>query len=245
MHAENCFITLTYNDEHLPGDGSLNKKHFQDFAKRLRKSTGKKIRYFHCGEYGENLSRPHYHACIFGHDFQDKQLFKTVNGFPLFTSDSLTALWPFGFTTIGALTFETAAYTARYVMKKINGEQAFEHYSRINPYTGEITHVQPEYVTMSLKPGIGADWYEKFKGDVYPDNFVVINGKRSKPPRYYSNKLEQENPQQKIDIKQQQKKFAALHAADNTPERLDLREYILEKKTKKLLRNYEQGITES
>ena len=74
MHEDNCFITLTYDDENIPWDGSLNKQHFQAFMKRLRwHNKEKKIRYFHVGEYGEQLSRPHYHALIFNHDFDDKE----------------------------------------------------------------------------------------------------------------------------------------------------------------------------
>jgi hypothetical protein len=70
LHEKNCFITLTYSPENLPKDGSLDVSHFQKFMKRFRKRFGPGIRFFHCGEYGESLSRPHYHACIFGFDFE-------------------------------------------------------------------------------------------------------------------------------------------------------------------------------
>ena len=69
LHSDNCFITLTYDNAHLPSDFSLDKKHFSDFMKRYRKKFGPNIRYFHCGEYGSKFGRPHYHACIFNHDF--------------------------------------------------------------------------------------------------------------------------------------------------------------------------------
>ncbi len=114
MNEDNCFITLTYNEKNLPHDGSLDKTHFQKFMKKLRKTTDNKIRYYHCGEYGENLQRPHYHACLFGHDFADKEFFQNSNGNDLYISKQLDKTWNKGFATIGNMTFETAAYTARY-----------------------------------------------------------------------------------------------------------------------------------
>ena len=131
MWEENCFITLTYSDEYLPWDGSLNKKHFQDFMKRLRKwEQHKPIRYFHCGEYGEQLQRPHYHALIFNHEFDDRELWTESEGIRTYTSKQLDKLWPWGFSTIGDLNWDTAAYTSRYIMKKMTGEQADDHYYR-------------------------------------------------------------------------------------------------------------------
>ena len=101
MHEDNCFITLTYRPDDLPKDGSLNKKHFQDFMKRFRhRYSDTKIRYYMCGEYGEDFGRPHYHACIFGFDFPDKVHWKTFNGCKLFTSEILEDLWSFGFCTV-------------------------------------------------------------------------------------------------------------------------------------------------
>ena len=120
MYDENCFITLTYREDALPPLGSLDKRHFQLFMKRLRKRYPKKtIRYFQCGEYGEKLSRPHYHACLFNHDFDDKKLFKVEGENRLYVSEKLTQLWPYGYSTVGAVTFESAAYVARYVTKKM------------------------------------------------------------------------------------------------------------------------------
>ena len=61
------FITLTYNDKSLPENSTLQKKEFQNFLKRVRIQLGeRKIKYFACGEYGEEKERPHYHAIIFG-----------------------------------------------------------------------------------------------------------------------------------------------------------------------------------
>lgn len=183
LHEQNSFITLTYDDEHLPKDWSLQKSHFQNFMKRLRKSISHRVRYYHCGEYGDLNARPHYHALLFGHDFSDKRLHSERKEVRLFTSDQLQRLWPMGFSTIGEVTFESAAYVARYVMKKINGPAAEDH------YYGRT----PEYTTMSRRPGIAQKWYEKFKSDVYPRDYVVSRGFKSRPPRYYDNLLGRED----------------------------------------------------
>jgi len=104
LHERNCFITLTYDDEHLPEGGTLVKQDWQLFIDRLRKRFRTKVRYFHCGEYGEQTRRPHYHAILFGHDFDDKTLWKRNHGNPLYRSKSLERLWPHGYSSIGACT---------------------------------------------------------------------------------------------------------------------------------------------
>jgi hypothetical protein len=195
MHESNCFITLTFNDEHLVKRNnpfSLDKSEFQRFMKRLRKTVKNKIRFFHCGEYGEKNGRPHYHALIFGHDFPDKKKFKSKKGTTLYTSEKLAELWPYGFSTVGDITFHSASYTARYITKKITGELADKHYEIINPDTGEVSKKLPEYCTMSRMPGLGQTWFEKFKSDVYPHDYVVINNFKCKPPRFYDNQLSEE-----------------------------------------------------
>ena len=130
LHKRNCFVTLTYNDVNLPEDRGLHYKHFQDFMKRLRKKYGEGIRFYMCGEYGEQLGRPHFHACLFNHDFDDKKLWKTTDSnSKLYRSKELEELWPFGYSSVGDVNFESAAYVARYIMKKVNGEAAELHYS--------------------------------------------------------------------------------------------------------------------
>lgn len=192
LHDQNCFITLTYNPENLPEDGSLHKKHFQDFMKRLRKRfKGQKIRYFHCGEYGSKLGRPHYHAILFGFDFFDKELFSISGNNRVYRSPVLEQLWPFGFSTIGDVTFESCAYVARYVIKKVTGDRASEHYG----------DKLPEYITMSLKPGIGFGWFEKYRTDIYPHDFVVLaDGRKLKTPRFYDKKLLELFPEIYLDV---------------------------------------------
>ena len=118
MYDDNCFITLTYSNQHIPADGSLDVRVFQKFMKRLRKRFGDGIRFYHCGEYGSLLGRPHYHACLFNFDFPDKYLWKENNGQKLYRSPSLEELWPYGYSSIGTVTFESAAYVARYILKR-------------------------------------------------------------------------------------------------------------------------------
>lgn len=241
LHQDNQFLTLTYAPVHLPRSGSLQLAHFQRFMKRYRKWLGKELRYFMCGEYGEKLSRPHYHAAIFGHRFGDLELVNERDGFRLYTSPNLERLWGHGFVTIGELTPESAAYIARYVTKKITGKAAGDHYQTIDPGTGEIFRVRPEFVTMSRRPGIASEWFKMFREDVYPDDFIIHKGKRYPTPRYYDKLLEAEYPQDLECIKEKRKAFADAHVLENTPERLAVRKECLKAKLTRLNRGYENA----
>jgi len=239
MHEESCFITLTMNDEYLAtreNPLSLDKSEFQRFMKRLRKRYGKEIRYFHCGEYGEKNQRPHYHAIIFGLDFKDKELFKVRDEIRLYTSESLAELWPYGFVTIGEVTYESAAYVARYVTKKIKGKDAEDHYIRWDPSTGEGIPIEPEYATMSRKPGIGKTWFDKYKNDVYPHDYVVIKGEyKIRPPRFYDSKLSEEELE-KVKTKRQEELPEVIDQYDENMDRLWVKEAVKENRLKILIR---------
>lgn len=231
----NCFVTLTYSDEHLPIDRSLDYDDFQKFMKRLRKrfkGIGRDpkgdlpIRFYMAGEYGENFGRPHFHVCLFNFDFEDKKLWmKTKSGSKIYRSAALEELWPFGFSSIGEVNFSSAAYVARYIMKKITGRDSEQYYEDVT-VDGEIVQRRPEFNKMSLKPGIGFDWYKKFKDDVYPHDYVVINGKKVKPPRFYDSKFKEEFPLEFEDIQFQREMDAKLRFADNSDERLAVREKV-------------------
>lgn len=243
LYPKNCFITLTYAPEHVPKDGSLKKSHFQKFMKRLRKKFPEnKIRFFHCGEYGEKNDRPHYHACLFNFDFPDRELINT-RGAKLYISKTLQKLWPYGFSTIGDVTFESAAYVARYITKKVTGKRALYHYHLIDSQGEILAERLPEYITMSRRPGIARDWYEKFKDDVFPHDFVVLKEKKLKPPKYYDKLLEQTSPSAAQKIKNLRKALASLHSENNTHERLLVREEVQHHKLKKLKRSYESHDT--
>jgi hypothetical protein len=247
LHQDNSFITLTYrpeyectkkqleNGHHLPADWNLNKEHFQKFMKRLRKANpDKSIKYYHCGEYGNvcrhgidldrvkcpmcNVGRPHYHACIFGYEPSDLVLYEEgeVNRY---TSPSLEKIWRYGFVDVGKLEYQSAAYTARYIMKKVTGDLAEDHYTYMDEY-GEMHPVEPEYSTMSN--GIGKEWYNKYKDDLYPadETPVIGQGVIHGTPRYYAEMLKQEDEEAYEQIKENRQKFREENAEEYTSERL-------------------------
>lgn len=207
QHKRNSFITLTYDDFHCPSDGSLHYEHFQLFMKRLRKAMGP-VRFFMCGEYGPQLLRPHYHACLFGVDFPDRD--------SLDYSSILSSLWPSGFSMVGDLNFNSAAYCARYCCSKVTGDLAAAHYS------GRC----PEFAHMSLKPGIGASWFNRFSTDVFPHDYVVANGHPSKPPRYYDKLFKRRSREVFEDVQFRRETDARARFADNSDERLRVREIV-------------------
>lgn len=241
-HDENCFITLTFNSDNLDPAGSLRKEDFQKFMKRLRKHFApQKIRYFHCGEYGDQLSRPHHHACLFGFDFHDKIFLTEKSGTVLYTSPTLEKLWPFGFSTIGSVTFESAAYVARYVMKKLSYPEADtpEADAARQLFVQHYEDKIPEYVTMSRRPGIGHDWFHKYKTDVYPSDEIIVRSQfKCKPPSYYDNLYDLTNAEEFAQIKRLRKKAAAENK-DNSLARLQVKEKIKLSKTKQLRRKFE------
>jgi len=239
LHQNNCFITLTYDDEHLPKDLSLDHRDFQLFFKRLRKANPHiKIRYYMAGEYGSTFGRPHFHACIFGYDFHDKKLFKRTSADSLlYRSQELEKLWPYGYSTIGDVTFESAAYVARYIMQKQTGKDLNkDHYTYCDLQTGELIKIQPEYNKMSLKPGIGAEWYEKYKTDVYPHDYVEVRGQKIKPPKYYDRLFSKENPYEYDQILYNREKQAKLRPEEHSYERLLVKETVTKAKLQLLKR---------
>lgn len=238
LNDRNCFITLTYDDDHLPDGRTLHYPDFQDFMKRLRKRVGK-LRFYMCGEYGETTKRPHYHACLFGYDFSDKLYFKRIGDFPLYTSSTLAELWPKGTHLIGSVTFESAAYVARYCMEKITGDLAKKHYEFVDTTTGEVFDRAPEFNKGSNRPGIGAPWLERFMSDVYPHGSVVTNGRLAKTPRYYDKIFKRRATQEQLDRFEQKRweMSQMVRAEDMTDERLADKEQVAIAKLKLLKRN--------
>lgn len=248
LHEDNAFVTLTYDDDHLPVDGCLNKKHFQDFMKRLRKAHAPRtIRFFHCGEYGESYDRPHYHACLFNVHFPDQKIYKREQNNVYYTSAELEKLWGKGYAVIGELTFESAAYVARYVCKKITGPLALEHYMRDHPLTGCVRELTREYATMSRggrkegPGGLGAQWFEEYESDVYPWDEVIVRGHPTKPPRYYDKLHEAGQPVSMNRVRQKREEENKQRAENNTPARLDVRERVKKAQVNlHLTRSYEK-----
>lgn len=239
LHDSNCFITLTYED--MPADGSVCLDDWQRFAKRLRHKVGP-FRYFMCGEYGEQNLRPHYHACMFGVDWEDKRCVGfNDRGDPLFTSDILEGVWGHGIVSSGDLSFESAAYVARYCMKKANGsnDYARARYSRVCAGTGEEFLVKPEFATMSRNPGVGAGWFDRWMDDCFPSDDIVHAGRKFPVPRYYLDRLlsltslvpasgRRAAEDFVAALKDARESSADEHSEDLTPERLAVRERVTE-----------------
>jgi len=237
LHERNAFVTLTYRDDQVPAGNSLRHRDWQLFAKRARKELGP-FKFYMCGEYGEQFTRPHYHACLFGIDFEDKEpITKLASEAKLFHSATLERLWRHGYATVGAVTFQSAAYTARYVMKKITGDRAESHYTYIDEH-GEIHQRQPEYNQMSRGgrrgKGIANEWFNRYAQDVYPEDHVIVRGHETKPPRYYDNLLGKSNPALLEKIKK--KREQDVDRKDNTPRRLAAKEQVQQARIKSLKR---------
>lgn len=220
LHVQNCFVTLTFNDEHVAKtpEGLLTlppyQAFFQKFLKRLRKSYGK-VRYYAVGEYGSRTFRPHYHAIIFGWFPSDAQIHHFEEGHPVYISDQLQRLWsdpetkkPYGFVTVGQVTDASIAYVAKYCMKKITGKKADDWYK------GRL----PESTHMSLKPGIGSGWLDVFKDDVYKVDLIADRVYRDsvryascdcRPPKYYDTILSRSFPDIWSLIQGERKSYAA------------------------------------
>lgn len=194
MWKTSCFITLTYKD--LPKDKSLNPDDTRNFIRRFRESFRKPFKYFLVGEYGDHGDRPHYHALIFGHDFglsdyrnhhrlgHDSNNSRTTDLSVLHDTDALncpelTKIWGLGFTSVGDLTFDSAAYCAQYAMKKINGSKAAEHYQGRHP----------EFMRTSQN-AIGKQYALTFANEIISHNSVLANKQTQPVPTYYLKQYE-------------------------------------------------------
>ncbi|AXH73329.1 MAG: replication initiator protein [Microviridae sp.] len=225
LYDFNAFVTLTYRDEFLPDNRSLDHSDFQKFMKRLRKIQPA-VRFYMCGEYGEHFDRPHFHACLFNCNFADRRVWKrTPAGSVIYRSATLERLWPFGYSSIGDVTAESAAYVAGYVHKKITGDRAESHYESIHPFTGEVFSKHPEYNRMSTgrgaTGGIGRAWYDKFGGtDVHVHDGIHLLGKTylASVPKYYDKLLDRIDPDRLSDLKAERQFNALSFGSEYEPE---------------------------
>lgn len=161
LHDQNCFLTLTYDDAHLPQDGKIDKRHLQNFFKRIRRD-GTKIRYIACGEYGGKTNRPHYHAIIFGKDWLEKSVPLKQD---LYTNQSLMETWGHGIVSIAPVTMGSICYVCGYVTKKIADPDTFN--------------------LMSRRPGIGHTWLDLYSDDIARTGVVTIEGRSYQVPKRY------------------------------------------------------------
>lgn len=210
--GDSCFLTLTYDDKHLvfvdgcdPITGevtrspTLDLRHLQLFIKSLRKSTGKKIRYFACGEYGDETARPHYHLIVFGYCPDDLQLQARgrKGAYNYYSSETIAKLWTFGYNLVADVTWESCAYTARYVVKKLTG-------ARSDVYTS--LGIKPPFVVMSRRPGLGQEYYMKFKDKFDDDNYRLhaLDSSRGSVqfarPRYFKKLRDRDDQSNDFDL---------------------------------------------
>lgn len=208
MWKENSFVTLTYKEAPVSDTGvpTLCPRDFVLFMKAVRRARGPGVRFFHCGEYG-NEHRPHHHALLFNCGFDDRISASRSSSGVLYGSVELARLWPHGFSSIGDVSFASASYVARYALKKI-GEPEVE--GRKSPY-----------LTMSRRPGIGSTWYERFKSGVFPADEVVVglNGVYQ-APRFYVERFRKESVLGYEQLK-------AKRAAAEDPDRGDAARYYV------------------
>ncbi|QCQ84639.1 replication initiator protein [Blackfly microvirus SF02] len=174
LHAASAFLTLTYDDDHLPSPPSLSLIDLQLFMKRLRSTRPAGLRFFACGEYGESTSRPHYHLLLFNTDFPDMRFWKDSGSRePLFRSAELSRLWPQGANVIGSVTAKSAAYVAGYMLKKVG------------PSPSLPAGFLPEFRVMSRRPGIGRVWLDRFGQEAYRHDSVILDSHEAAIPKYY------------------------------------------------------------
>lgn len=203
-HTHSVFLTLTYDDEHLPTSfgsdpatgeivsvhATLVKSDLQKFFKRLRFTTKQKLSYYCAGEYGSQTYRPHYHCIIFGLQLDDlKPIRKNFDGQQYYVSKTIEKIWPFGIHVIGDVTKESAAYVARYTIKKATHGFTKEYY--------ELAGIEPEFQTISSKPAIGRRYYEdnieKFKYSTFSVS-TPSGGIKMTMPEYFRKRYKEIDP---------------------------------------------------
>jgi len=229
MHEFSWFTTLTYAEEELPENGTLDPSHLRAFFKDLRRGRPRgSVSYFACGEYGDRTQRPHYHAVLFGPAFLDRLPDPDPTRSGVFRSKTLEGTWRRGIAELGSVTFASASYVAGYVRKKVVSREHPDIYTRVDPETGELVEVEPEFARMSLKPAIGRRWIEKYWQDVYPRDYIVVDGIQQKPPRYYDKWLEKNHPELALQVRE--KRYAEME--DVEPDKLRAAEAIHESRNR-------------
>ena len=237
LYDSNRFATFTYADEYLPASRSLEYGDFQGFMKRLRRSHrgvspgpegNYPLRFFCAGEYGSKRLRPHFHAVLFNLKMEDER--RMQNG--SMQSPKLERLWKKGTVQLDEVNPRTAAYVAGYSLKKVYGPRAMAYYEDVvNLKTGEVTRRRPEFVCMSLKPGIGSEWFRRYGKDLNGDFAVTHDGRRSKVPRYYWERMKLEGDPVVIEAMEYARYLRAVERrGENTPERRAVREVVAQAK---------------
>jgi len=195
-HRESWFFTLTYDDEHLPQSccgPTLDRKRITRFRKDVYQCDARdffpEFKSFVVGEYGDVGQRPHYHGIAFvDFPWQVMEVEKSKTGVRQYVCAELTRLWKEGRHRISKVNFELAAYAARYALKKVTGKKSDRHYGGRREEFSSWCH------------GLGSEYFEEFRGDVYPADECIItraDGKRVPilPPTIYDRWLEKIDPE--------------------------------------------------
>lgn len=244
LHDHNHFVTLTYKK--APEDYSINIRHVQLFMKKLRRRLGANIKSYGCGEYGDLRGRPHYHLLLFNCPLSDLKETRRIRGNKYFESDSISKAWSNiegcepGFTLVGELNIQTAAYVARYVTKKFTNKDhgaVLQEYSYYDP-KAQITYLREPERTIAVSQGIGKDWLKKWASDVYPADKVIMKGKEFKPPNYYDYRMAIDN-EQLIEKVKRHRRYNAKEYAERPQPTQRSREVVAKKKMEKLVRRLE------
>lgn len=243
LHADSAFLTLTYDDDHLPKNYSLNPMHLTLFMKRLRMRLGTGLRFFACGEYGELTQRPHYHVLLLNYSFNDRKMDRQSKSGSanLYVSATLSNLWEYGHANFGEVTLESCAYVASYCTKKLIISDKTP-LSVLQRNLLKLSRV-PEFHRMSRRPGIGMDAFARFNGEWFRADSMVMSGKEKGIPRYFDVKFEEANPAPEgrllsdLDrIKRDRR--SRVNKADNTQRRLMVRERFEILKRERFMRDF-------
>lgn len=267
------FLTLTYNNQNLPEDHSIRVEEVQGFMKRLREFYDRvygiqNLKFFACGEYGENFHRPHYHIVILGTDFCEPERLKQQHttdahlqldrldsidpdltrapikrGPQLYETRALNKLWKKGYIVAGTCTAQSVAYTARYSTKKL-----LVQYKKVDRNTIEIERdgqnkkVRSEFIRMSK--GFGEEYLDRYYPEIYENNRVSFGNDKFIIPRYFDKKMQSKHPEDWLKIANARQEYLESEAflKEQDPDRLRQKEEIKMLNLKfKLLRSYEQS----
>ena len=209
LHEENSWLTLTYDDEHMPSRWQLRKSDLSEFIKRLRSREAydatkagrreRRFKFFGCGEYGGKFDRPHYHLLLFGYHFRDSEFFTVQNGFRVFKSELCDEVWSRGICDLGEVTFDGMAYLAKYVTKRDRKEEE----------ALKSCGYEPEFLLMSrggrYSRGIGYEWWKQYGEEALANDSVILKGREVAQPRYYDELNEVQEPEKVAKVKARRK----------------------------------------
>lgn len=242
LHKEACWVTLTFDDEHFPCSDEEWRREVVLFGKRMRKAAQpQRLRTFGCCELGDRTFRPHAHLCVYGFDFpREVPRCKGHSGELSYSCELLSKLWPNGFAVVGDLSHASASYTAGYCVKKVTGRDRSkdDRVPVVHPVTGEVFRLSRAFpVLVSRRPGLGAGWFGRYGEQAVEQGAVLApGGERLPVPKYYRKLAKRVDPLMGSQAKAEAELRAYEQRADNTPERLAVKEEVFRAKVRNLRR---------